>query len=68
MKRFLILVLCAAMLLRICGSSLVFAEEEEGLEVIVSRPGAECNKSIDGDVSDAETIFVKGELRLLSEY
>ena len=52
MKRFLILVLSAAMLLHICGSSLAFAEE--GLEVIVSGPSAECNKSIDGDVSEAD--------------
>ena len=54
MKRFLILVLSAAMLLHTCGSSLVFAEEEEGLEVIVSGPSSECNKRIDGDVSKAD--------------
>ena len=35
MKRFLTLVLSAAMLLNICGSSPVFAEEEEALEIIL---------------------------------
>ena len=61
MKRFLTLVLSAAMLLNICGSSPVFAEKEEALEVIVTGPSAEVNKSMEGDVSEAAIIVTEND-------